>query len=97
MKAENKHRFAKHALETLHLGTIFDKNPDQKKAALCRVPADAPTSCKVISDVYEKSFADKKTCWTNSAIAIDILKRCDLLSESYRLDEKPRPLHIGGD
>ena len=97
LKAENKNHFAKHALETLHRGTALDKNPDQKKAALSRVPADAPTCFKVISSIYEKSFADKKICWTNSAIALDILKRADLLSESYRLDEKARPLHIAGD
>ena len=61
MKAANLDIFARTALESLHLGSIFYKECNQKKAALGRVPPEMSTSLTACSLIYEKFFVERKS------------------------------------
>jgi hypothetical protein len=97
IKIDNLDKFARIALESLHLGAIFDKHCNQKKAALSRVPPETSTCLKVCAAMYEKFFPERKVCWTNSEIALDILKRAELICGEFHPDDTLRLLYIGGD
>ncbi len=98
IRTENKNRFAKFALETLHLSTIFEKEADMKRAALANVPGGQnEVAFQLAATMYEKKFKDKTIRWDNGTAAVDVLRRGEFVFGEFLADDIPRPLHVGGD
>ena len=98
IKTDNKNRFAKFALETLHCSTVFEKESDMKRAALANVPeGQNEIAFQLAANMFEKKFKDKTIRWENGPAAVDVLRRGEFLFGEFLADDLPRPLHLGGD
>ena len=98
IKTDNKNRFAKFALETLHCSTIFEKEADMKRAALANVPeGQNEIAFQLAATMFEKKFKDRTIRWENGTAAVDVLRRGEFVFGEFLADDLPRPLHVGGD